>query len=133
MADEREERIRRKAHEIWEQERKPPGREAEHWDMARELVAIEANQELATEPVEHVRQAVAGQRHGEPVEALGNTGEFPTLRSGRAADSAARSGRKRLALPAAEDRSTGSRMMMSSCAKAVAPIRPPKVAASVPP
>lgn len=34
-----DERIRRKAHEIWEQEGRPEGREKEHWEMAAELVA----------------------------------------------------------------------------------------------
>lgn len=30
----REERIRRRAHEIWEREGRPEGREREHWDQA---------------------------------------------------------------------------------------------------
>ncbi|MFM2045073.1 MAG: hypothetical protein RLY86_3649 [Pseudomonadota bacterium] len=34
-----DERIRRKAHDIWEQEGRPEGRENEHWEMAAELVA----------------------------------------------------------------------------------------------
>ncbi len=34
-----EERIRERAHRIWEEEGRPEGREREHWDMASELVA----------------------------------------------------------------------------------------------
>ena len=48
-----------------------------HWDKARELVAIEENQKLATKPVPR-----AEERSGEPVEpieAVENAGEFPTL------------------------------------------------------
>ncbi|RUY80916.1 DUF2934 domain-containing protein, partial [Mesorhizobium sp. M7A.F.Ca.CA.001.10.2.1] len=32
--DSREEKIKRRAHEIWEQEGRPAGREQEHWDQA---------------------------------------------------------------------------------------------------
>ena len=39
-----EERIRRKAHELWEAEGHPHGRDQDHWDQARELVAIEDSQ-----------------------------------------------------------------------------------------
>lgn len=34
-----EDRIRERAHHIWEEEGRPEGREREHWDMASELVA----------------------------------------------------------------------------------------------
>ena len=38
MENDKEERIRRRAHELWEREGRPDGREAEHWDVAeREL------------------------------------------------------------------------------------------------
>jgi hypothetical protein len=36
-----EEAIRRRAHEIWEREGRPEGREAEHWDRARLELADE--------------------------------------------------------------------------------------------
>ncbi|MER9301838.1 DUF2934 domain-containing protein [Mesorhizobium sp. M0496] len=32
--DSREERIKRRAYEIWEREGRPTGREQEHWDQA---------------------------------------------------------------------------------------------------
>jgi hypothetical protein len=77
--DDREQRIRRKAHQLWEQEGRPLGRDAVHWDMATELVAIEENLTLTTQPVEDSKEELAGQREGEPIEALENAGEFPTL------------------------------------------------------
>ncbi|TIV00661.1 MAG: DUF2934 domain-containing protein [Mesorhizobium sp.] len=37
----REERIRRRAHEIWEREGRPEGREREHWDQAMQEIEAE--------------------------------------------------------------------------------------------
>jgi len=34
MDDDREERIRRRAHQIWEEDGRPVGQEAEHWKRA---------------------------------------------------------------------------------------------------
>ncbi|MDX8502783.1 DUF2934 domain-containing protein [Mesorhizobium sp. VK4C] len=34
MTDDRQERIRRRAHEIWEQAGRPEGAHMEHWDQA---------------------------------------------------------------------------------------------------
>ena len=79
MTDEREERIRQKAHMLWEQEGRPQGREAAHWDMATELVAIEDNHALAMTPLSESERALSAEQRGEPVEALENAGEFPTL------------------------------------------------------
>ena len=45
------ERIRRRAYQIWLEEGRPEGRETVHWDMASELVAIEDSQTMATKPV----------------------------------------------------------------------------------
>jgi hypothetical protein len=50
MYQEDQERIRARAHKIWEREGGPEGRAAEHWEMAREEIAIEDNQNLATKP-----------------------------------------------------------------------------------
>ena len=38
-----EQRIRARAYRIWEEEGRPEGRAEVHWDMARELIAIEDN------------------------------------------------------------------------------------------
>ncbi len=74
--DERDERIRRKAHEIWEQEGRPSGRADIHWDMASELIAIQDNHDLTTVPLAEVEKRA---REGEPILAVENAGSFPTL------------------------------------------------------
>jgi hypothetical protein len=71
MADDAdlERRIRDKAHQLWEQEGRPEGRAADHWEKARILVAIEDDRTslvpLAPEPVEEAKIQE-------------NLGEFPT-------------------------------------------------------
>ena len=50
MYQEDQERIRIRAHQIWEREGAPEGRDTEHWEMAREEIAIADNQNLATKP-----------------------------------------------------------------------------------
>jgi hypothetical protein len=37
------ERVRRRAYEIWEREGRPEGRDADHWALAKEEIAIEDN------------------------------------------------------------------------------------------
>ena len=46
--DEREEQIRRRAHELWEQEGKPEGREMDFW--------LQAEREIAGEQVDTPQQ-----------------------------------------------------------------------------
>jgi len=73
--DDFEERVRQRAYRLWVEEGCPEGRSDAHWDKARELVAIEDNRKLATKPVQ-------GEGSGdpvEPIEAIENAGEFPTL------------------------------------------------------
>lgn len=44
MQDDKEDRIRRRAHAIWEAEGRPEGRHEAHWEQARaEIEAIEAS------------------------------------------------------------------------------------------
>ena len=50
MYQEDQDRIRERAHRIWEREGQPHGRDTQHWEMAREEIAIEDNQHLATKP-----------------------------------------------------------------------------------
>lgn len=73
--DEREDRIRERAHQLWEEEGRPDGRADAHWFQAKEIVAVEANGEVALKPVE----GASGVPPVEPIEALTNVGEFPTL------------------------------------------------------
>jgi hypothetical protein len=79
--DEIESRIRERAHLLWEREGRPEGREAAHWDMAKEQVAIEDNQRNITKPNPVANGQVYADRPGtvEPLEAVENAGEFPTL------------------------------------------------------
>jgi Protein of unknown function (DUF2934) len=79
MSDDYDARVRQRAHRIWLEEGCPDGRAAVHWEMARELVAIEDNLATTLIPVpSQGGDAVAG----EPVEdatAAANTGGFPTM------------------------------------------------------
>jgi Protein of unknown function (DUF2934) len=79
--DEIEQRIRKRAHELWEREGKPDGRAAAHWDMAKEQIAIEDNQRHVTKPNPVAEGHPYAERAGtvEPLLAVENAGEFPTL------------------------------------------------------
>ena len=74
-----DERIKRRAHRIWEEEGRPEGRDKEHWDMAAELVAIEDNYQATLKPVARdADDPEIAATSAEPPEAA-NTGELPTL------------------------------------------------------
>lgn len=75
----RQERIRRRAYELWEAEGRPEGREEAHWDQASELIAIEDNQGLTTQPRPGAVSIGPEGEPTEPIESVENTGEFPTL------------------------------------------------------
>ncbi|MFL4981488.1 MAG: DUF2934 domain-containing protein [Xanthobacteraceae bacterium] len=72
-----DERVKQRAYRLWVEEGCPEGRSDVHWDKARELVAIEENQKLATKPVPRGERARG--EPVEPIEAVRNAGEFPTL------------------------------------------------------
>lgn len=76
---EREERIRQRAYRLWEAEGQPEGRADVHWDQATELVAIEDNHRLTLEPVVPATGFGPTGEPIEPLEAIENTGEFPTM------------------------------------------------------
>jgi hypothetical protein len=75
-----EERIRERAYRLWIEEGQPQGKDAEHWEKARELLALEADPEAGREePDEGYNNPGPW---GEPVEEaviLENQGEFPTV------------------------------------------------------
>ncbi len=71
--DDREQRIAERAEQIWIEEGRPEGRADIHWDMATELVAIEDGQNDTLLPIGEAGEPV------EPILALENTGEFPTI------------------------------------------------------
>lgn len=47
-----EDRIRAKAHELWEAEGHPHGRDAAHWEQAREIIALQDSQATTLLPRE---------------------------------------------------------------------------------
>jgi hypothetical protein len=75
----RECRIRQKAYQLWEEEGRPEGREEAHWDLATELIAIEENHDLAVVPVPRADALGPSGEPIEPIEAVENAGEFPTM------------------------------------------------------
>jgi hypothetical protein len=68
LPDDLEARIRARAHKLWEEEGRPEGRAAEHWEKARTLVAIETDRSSLI-PVEPERPEEAALQE--------NLGEFP--------------------------------------------------------
>lgn len=72
--DEREQRIRERARQLWEHEGRPEGRAEDHWFQAKEIVALEEGHPEALIPLDVSRKPPI-----EPIEALTNAGEFPTL------------------------------------------------------
>ena len=72
--DEYEQTIRERAHRLWEQEGRPEGRAEHHWVQAKEIMAIEEGRPETLLSVQETASAPV-----EPIEALINAGEFPTL------------------------------------------------------
>jgi hypothetical protein len=66
-----EKRIRERAHRIWEEEGRPEGKEAQHWDLAKLAVAQEDAQKDMLLPIKA--------SESEPLIAVENQAEFPTL------------------------------------------------------
>ena len=70
-----EDRIRRKAHELWIAEGHPHGRDQDHWVQAREIIAIQDSQGDTLLP----RDTGAEEPIEEADEALRNMADFPNL------------------------------------------------------
>ena len=66
-----EDRIKQRARRIWEEEGRPEGRDLAHWELAKLAIAQEDGQAGALRPVNGPT--------AEPIEAVANQGEFPTL------------------------------------------------------
>jgi Protein of unknown function (DUF2934) len=75
--DDIEQRIRERAYRIWVEAGCPEGRADDHWDMATELVAIEDGQQSTLKPIDQNLGPLG--EPIEPIEAMRNAGEFPTL------------------------------------------------------
>jgi Protein of unknown function (DUF2934) len=72
-----DERVRQRAHRLWVEEGCPEGRSDIHWQKARELVAIEDNHKATLKPAPDPERP--GREPVEPLAAVENAGEFPTL------------------------------------------------------
>lgn len=74
-----EDRIRRRAYHLWEDDGKPHGRDAEFWERARELIAIEDNPNAGQlpNPMTQGDGKPGPEQPVEPIEAVENQGEFP--------------------------------------------------------
>jgi hypothetical protein len=72
-----DERVRQRAHRLWVEEGCPEGRSEVHWEKARELVAIEDNHKATLKPGPDPERP--GREPVEPLAAIENAGEFPTL------------------------------------------------------
>lgn len=70
-----QDRIAAKAHELWEAEGRPHGRDQEHWDEAKEIIALQDSASATLLPRDTGAE--------EPVEersiAIDNEGEAPSL------------------------------------------------------
>jgi hypothetical protein len=69
------ERIAKKAHELWEAEGRPHGRDRSHWDQAKEIVALQDSEGTTLLP----RDTGANAPVEEKSVAIDNEGEFPNL------------------------------------------------------
>lgn len=76
-----DQRIRQRAHQIWIDEGHPEGRADAHWDIARELIAIEDHQLEASKPNPAARgqEATPNFEPVEPIEAVESLGDLPSL------------------------------------------------------
>ena len=120
--------IRQRAYRLWVEEGCPEGRQDIHWEKARELVAIEQNQKHITKPV--TRQQGAAGEPVEPLEALENAGEFPTLTDQGEVQGTPK--RRRAAAAAPSKRKTAEPQATSKSASKPAAAKPAKKAAAKP-
>lgn len=81
MTDTVEDRIRERAHHIWEREGRPDGRAADHWALAREEIAIEDNvgRTLLPNPSKGPDDTAAGSEPLEPALSLASQADMPGL------------------------------------------------------
>ena len=76
-----ESRIRRRAHQIWEREGRPEGRDQDHWTLASEEIAIEDNYQatLKPNPARGPDDTAVRTEPVEPALSMANQGEMPGL------------------------------------------------------
>lgn len=81
MAESLESRIQKRAYQIWEREGRPEGRSHDHWDLAREEIAIEDNYRdtLRPNPAHGPDDTAERTEPVEPVLSMANQGEMPGI------------------------------------------------------
>ena len=72
-----EDRLRRMAYRLWEEEGQPEGREDAHWEMARELVAAEDDRMVTTGPISETARSGEFVDPIEPGKPTQNAGTLP--------------------------------------------------------
>lgn len=75
MTADRDDRIRQRAHELWEAEGRPEGRHAEHWEQARSEMDEDASQpshRLQEDPPEGDRDTIESELARRQYDALEN-------------------------------------------------------------
>jgi hypothetical protein len=75
-----EKRIGERAYRLWEDEGRPEGKHDQHWEQARELVALETAGLPKKKRTAGIDPGTGAGAKGEPNQAIENTGEFPGLR-----------------------------------------------------
>ena len=81
MAEDLESRIQKRAYQIWEREGRPEGRSHDHWELAREEIAIEDNYRgtLRPNPSHGPDDTAERTEPVEPVLSMENQGEMPGI------------------------------------------------------
>jgi hypothetical protein len=99
MSEERRNRIRERAHQLWEQEGQPAGRDVDHWIAAEQHIDRESSPTPESQPNEGEGNRTAARGYNRKAKAFAETG--PVDRQARAAK-ADREGPKGDELRAAE-------------------------------
>jgi Protein of unknown function (DUF2934) len=76
MTPEREARIRERAYQLWEEDGRPVGRDAEFWERAEELIGMEENADAALRP-NPLAHPTREENPVEEAEIQENYGDFP--------------------------------------------------------
>ncbi len=104
--DDTEQRIRERAHRLWEEEGRPDGREINHWEQARFLVRTETSPEASQWPHPEVGNHANGSTSPsapepiEPMEAIKNQSDSPDRSADQGEKSVARARRRSRGRPA---------------------------------
>ena len=76
----RETRIRERAYKLWEENGRPDGRDADLWQQAEDLIAMEDNPDAGQSPIssgEHAEESEIQENYGETPGRLTDQGDRP--------------------------------------------------------